>query len=73
VQEGRACLRSQTFLSPREDLILAAWDFDETYADENADEDVSSDDDDAFFEIEYRHDDREDIDLRMIDETPDDM
>jgi hypothetical protein len=40
-------------------------DFNDTYAEE-ADEDSDTDDDDAFIDIDYRHDDLAAIELMMI-------
>jgi hypothetical protein len=48
-----------------EDLIVSAWDFDDSFT-EGANEDINADDDAAFIDICYRHDDLEEIDLVMI-------
>jgi hypothetical protein len=54
-----------------EDLILAAWDFDEAYADD-ADDDGADTGDEAFIDMEYGHDDLEEADLELLTMALDD-
>lgn len=52
-----------------EELILEAWNFDETYPEEDPGDDIDSDDDDTFFDVEYGHDDLEESDIETITDT----
>jgi hypothetical protein len=50
-----------------QDVILGAWDFDESYTGDS-DDDIPNDDDDAFLDVEYGHDDVDELDIAMMDE-----
>jgi hypothetical protein len=64
-QEVAAELALECWHELAEDLMMPAWDFDDTYT-EDADEESDTGDDDAFIDIDYRQGDLEEIDLMMI-------
>jgi hypothetical protein len=48
------------------DLILSAWEFDEVFDDESAD-DGADEDDETYVDVEYGHDDLEQDDLDLME------
>jgi hypothetical protein len=68
-KEFAAELARQCWKELPEELILEAWDFDEMYPEEEPTDDLGSDDDDAFFDVEHGHDDLEETDLSLINDT----
>jgi hypothetical protein len=53
-------------------MILSAWDFNEAYEDDE-DNDRGNNDDNAFIDVEYGHDDLEDAGLMTMTTTSADM
>jgi hypothetical protein len=49
-----------------QDLILSAWDFDGAYGGDSDADAGSEDDEEAFFDVEYGHDDVDVDDLALI-------
>jgi hypothetical protein len=68
IKELAAQLALHCWKELTEGSILEAWDFDEMYPEEPTD-DVDSDLDDAFFDVEHGHDDLEEIELNVVSDT----
>jgi hypothetical protein len=52
-----------------QDVILSAWHFDEAYGDDEDDDSGTMDDDNAFIDVEYGHNDLEEADLMLMTTT----